>query len=298
MRVDVYRSSGPGGQSVNTTDSAVRITHIPTGTVVSCQNEKSQLQNKASAMVILKAKLLALKKAEERAQLDELRGDVQGSWGDQMRSYVLHPYQMVKDLRTEYEIGNPRRLRRRDRRVHRGRHPLAPGRGRTVPVEHRFGGLDRRSFVPALVVVGIWLLWAVALPHLDGAIDHDDQVQAGERFAISEDLAITPPPGWSVIDGFRTSDVPATGSDGATFSNGTVTVYVDTDDYTGTPSDLLEQIDKVTSATGTVESFHVTDGRATVSTNSGLTGVSESYTGRGFEGTITAFVSDGTASRS
>lgn len=107
IRVDVYRSSGPGGQSVNTTDSAVRLTHIPTGTVVSCQNEKSQLQNKASAMVILKAKLLALKKAEERAQLDELRGDVQGSWGDQMRNYVLHPYQLVKDLRTEYETGNP-----------------------------------------------------------------------------------------------------------------------------------------------------------------------------------------------
>jgi peptide chain release factor 2 len=107
IRVDVYRSSGPGGQSVNTTDSAVRLTHIPTGTVVSCQNEKSQLQNKASAMVILKAKLLALKKAEERAHLDELRGDVQGSWGDQMRNYVLHPYQLVKDLRTEYEMGNP-----------------------------------------------------------------------------------------------------------------------------------------------------------------------------------------------
>jgi len=107
IRVDVYRSSGPGGQSVNTTDSAVRLTHIPTGTVVSCQNEKSQLQNKASAMVILKAKLLALKKAEERAQLDELRGDVAASWGDQMRNYVLNPYQMVKDLRTEYESGNP-----------------------------------------------------------------------------------------------------------------------------------------------------------------------------------------------
>ena len=107
IRVDVYRSSGPGGQSVNTTDSAVRLTHIPTGTVVSCQNEKSQLQNKASAMVILKAKLLALKKAEERAHLDSLRGDVQGSWGDQMRNYVLHPYQMVKDLRTEHESGNP-----------------------------------------------------------------------------------------------------------------------------------------------------------------------------------------------
>jgi len=107
VRVDVYRSSGPGGQSVNTTDSAVRLTHIPTGVVVSCQNEKSQLQNKASAMVILKAKLLVLKKAEEKAHLDELRGDVQASWGDQMRNYVLNPYQMVKDLRTEHESGNP-----------------------------------------------------------------------------------------------------------------------------------------------------------------------------------------------
>ena len=107
VRVDVYRSSGPGGQSVNTTDSAVRLTHVPSGIVVSCQNEKSQLQNKASAMVILKAKLLARKREEEKAHLDELRGDVQGSWGDQMRNYVLHPYQMVKDLRTEHEVGNP-----------------------------------------------------------------------------------------------------------------------------------------------------------------------------------------------
>jgi peptide chain release factor 2 len=107
IRTDVYRSGGPGGQSVNTTDSAVRLTHIPTGTVVSCQNEKSQLQNKASAMVVLKAKLLALKKAEEKAQLDEMRGDVQASWGDQMRNYVLNPYQMVKDLRTDFEVGNP-----------------------------------------------------------------------------------------------------------------------------------------------------------------------------------------------
>jgi peptide chain release factor 2 len=107
IRTDVYRSGGPGGQSVNTTDSAVRLTHIPTGTVVSCQNEKSQLQNKASAMVVLKAKLLALKKAEEKAHLDEMRGDVQASWGDQMRNYVLNPYQIVKDLRTGYEVGNP-----------------------------------------------------------------------------------------------------------------------------------------------------------------------------------------------
>jgi len=107
IRVDVYRSSGPGGQGVNTTDSAVRLTHLPTGIVVSCQNERSQLQNKATAMGVLKAKLLALKRAEEQAKMDVLRGDVAGSWGDQMRSYVLHPYQMVKDLRTEYETGNP-----------------------------------------------------------------------------------------------------------------------------------------------------------------------------------------------
>ena len=107
IRVDVYRSGGPGGQSVNTTDSAVRLTHLPTGTVVSCQNEKSQLQNKASAMVVLKAKLLARKKAEEKAHLDGLRGDVQASWGDQMRNYVLNPYQVVKDLRTGFEVGNP-----------------------------------------------------------------------------------------------------------------------------------------------------------------------------------------------
>ncbi|WP_433210511.1 peptide chain release factor 2 [Dactylosporangium sp. CS-047395] len=107
LRVDVYRSSGPGGQGVNTTDSAVRLTHIPTGIVVSCQNERSQIQNKATAMGVLKAKLLALKRAEEAAKMDALRGDVAGSWGDQMRSYVLHPYQMVKDLRTEHETGNP-----------------------------------------------------------------------------------------------------------------------------------------------------------------------------------------------
>lgn len=107
VRTDVYRSGGPGGQSVNTTDSAVRLTHLPTGTVVSCQNEKSQLQNKASAMVVLKAKLLAMKKAEEEAHLRELKGDVHASWGDQMRNYVLNPYQVVKDLRTSYEVGNP-----------------------------------------------------------------------------------------------------------------------------------------------------------------------------------------------
>src|SRR5690242_18820651 len=107
IRTDVFRSGGPGGQSVNTTDSAVRLTHIPTGIVVSCQNEKSQLQNKASAMIVLKAKLLAKKKEEEAALKKDLKGDVAASWGDQMRNYVLNPYQIVKDLRTGYESGNP-----------------------------------------------------------------------------------------------------------------------------------------------------------------------------------------------
>ncbi|MFD4366385.1 peptide chain release factor 2 [Rhodococcus sp. NPDC058521] len=107
VRVDVYRSSGPGGQSVNTTDSAVRLTHVPTGIVVTCQNEKSQLQNKVSAMRVLQAKLLERKRQEERAEMDALKGDGGNSWGNQMRSYVLHPYQMVKDLRTEFEVNNP-----------------------------------------------------------------------------------------------------------------------------------------------------------------------------------------------
>src|ERR687890_176321 len=106
LRVDVYRSSGPGGQGVNTTDSAVRLTHLPTGIVVSCQNERSQLQNKASAMMVLQAKLLERRRQEEQAKMDALK-DTGSSWGNQMRSYVLHPYQMVKDLRTEFEVGNP-----------------------------------------------------------------------------------------------------------------------------------------------------------------------------------------------
>lgn len=106
LRVDVYRSSGPGGQGVNTTDSAVRLTHLPTGIVVSCQNERSQIQNKATAMNVLQAKLLERQRQEERAKMDALK-DGGSSWGNQMRSYVLHPYQMVKDLRTDFEVGNP-----------------------------------------------------------------------------------------------------------------------------------------------------------------------------------------------
>ena len=107
IRVDVFRSSGPGGQSVNTTDSAVRITHIPTGIVVSCQNEKSQLQNKAAAMRVLQSRLLELQRQAEEAKKKSIAGDVKASWGEQMRSYVMAPYQMVKDLRTGYEVNNP-----------------------------------------------------------------------------------------------------------------------------------------------------------------------------------------------
>ncbi|WP_298460274.1 peptide chain release factor 2 [uncultured Cellulomonas sp.] len=106
IKVDVFRSSGPGGQSVNTTDSAVRMTHIPTGIVVSMQNEKSQIQNRAAALRVLQSRLLLQRQAEESAAKKAMAGDVKASWGDQMRSYVLHPYQMVKDLRTEYEVGN------------------------------------------------------------------------------------------------------------------------------------------------------------------------------------------------
>jgi peptide chain release factor 2 len=106
MRIDVFRSSGPGGQGVNTTDSAVRITHLPTGIVVSCQNERSQIQNKATAMAVLQAKLLERKREEQADKMNELRGDGGRSWGTQIRNYVLHPYQNIKDVRTNYETGN------------------------------------------------------------------------------------------------------------------------------------------------------------------------------------------------
>ena len=107
VRVDVYRSSGPGGQCVNTTDSAVRLTHIPTGIVVTCQNQKSQLQNKEAAFRVLKAKLYELEEAKRAAQVEELRGErMDNSFGSQIRNYVMYPYQLVKDLRSGVETGN------------------------------------------------------------------------------------------------------------------------------------------------------------------------------------------------
>ena len=107
IRVDVFRSSGPGGQSVNTTDSAVRITHIPTGIVISMQNEKSQIQNRAAAMRLLQTRLLLLQKEQEAAKKKELAGSVTASWGDQIRSYFLYGQQLVKDLRTGHESSQP-----------------------------------------------------------------------------------------------------------------------------------------------------------------------------------------------
>ena len=128
IRVDVFRSSGPGGQSVNTTDSAVRITHLPTGLVVSCQNEKSQLQNKAAALRVLQSRLLERARPRRKPEMKELQGG-RNSWGSQMRSYVLHPYQMVKTYVPSTKSAIRTRLRRRHRRIPGRRRPLASPTG-------------------------------------------------------------------------------------------------------------------------------------------------------------------------
>ena len=107
IRIDVFRSSGAGGQNVQKNATAVRITHIPSGLVVSCQNERSQIQNRENALRVLRARLLEIKQEEQEKQLAEMRGEfVKNEWGSQIRSYVLHPYQLVKDHRTDYETGN------------------------------------------------------------------------------------------------------------------------------------------------------------------------------------------------
>ncbi|MEJ2552145.1 MAG: peptide chain release factor 2 [Anaerolineales bacterium] len=108
LRIDTYRSAGAGGQNVQKNETAIRITHLPTGIVVTCQNERSQVQNKENAMRVLRARLMDLKQRQQEEEIAEIRGDyVKAEWGSQIRSYILHPYQMVKDHRTDYEVGNP-----------------------------------------------------------------------------------------------------------------------------------------------------------------------------------------------
>ena len=148
LRIDVYRSSGPGGQGVNTTDSAVRITHLPTGIVVSCQNERSQIQNRASAMAVLQAKLLERKREEQAAKMNELRGDGEAQLGHpdpQLRAAPVPEHQGPADRLRDRE--HRRRDGRRDRRVHRGRDPLAPHPGAVAAQrDRRAGAWERRRF--------------------------------------------------------------------------------------------------------------------------------------------------------
>ena len=164
LRVDTYRASGAGGQHINKTDSAIRITHLPTGTVVSCQNERSQHQNRDRAMQMLRAKLADLQRQQQDAKLASLAGEQKKvEWGSQIRSYVLQPYQMVKDERTGHQTSNVEgRAQRRGRGVHRGLAPLAPCSGdhrklsalrKSSELGHSL--LRRAALVPRLGMAGV-----------------------------------------------------------------------------------------------------------------------------------------------
>ena len=163
-----------------------------------------------------------------------------------------------------------------------------------VPVDRRVAGLDRALFVPALVAIGIWVLWAFVVPHLTLRSSTDEQVRAGDRLALTEDLAVTPPTGWSLLSGFTTADQPASGPSGSVaVSNGAVTVQVSADDFSGRPPSprpgrARRDRHRRQRRPG------VSSGRSTVDIPSGLTGVSEAFTRPGAEGRLVAFVDDGT----
>jgi hypothetical protein len=171
---------------------------------------------------------------------------------------------------------------------------LSPSGPKRVPVEHRVLGLDRRSFPYALTVVAVFLLLTVVVPRIDDAVDWDDPVRAGERLALTDTISVAPPTGWEVEQGFRVGpDGSATESGQASLSGDGVVVTVLPDDFEGTPAELLEQIEKVTSSTQD-PSFRVSDEPATVTTSAGETGVVQTYSSARGDGVIAAFVLDGT----